>query len=128
MSMRASWGSSNALTTAPGTACRIFSGHDASTSGGNSTILKLMAWLLCESVRSSTGRREAARSRSAETPRRRIPVCAAGRPTSSGGLKQRQALVGVIAPAFHPVDDLWLASQRLHGTRQTEPVEHLLLP
>src|SRR5262245_46534039 len=46
MSVRASLGSWNALTTAPGTACRIFSGHDASTSGGSNRILKLIALLL----------------------------------------------------------------------------------
>src|SRR6266446_6206151 len=49
MSVRASLGAQNALATAPGTACRIFSGHDVSTSGGSSRILKLMALLLWSS-------------------------------------------------------------------------------
>jgi hypothetical protein len=46
MSERASVGCRNALTTAPGTTCRIFSGNDASTFGGSSRILKLMALFL----------------------------------------------------------------------------------
>src|SRR5436309_2648499 len=45
MSPRASSGSAYALTTAPGTARLIFSGHDGSASGDSSRIVKLIAQL-----------------------------------------------------------------------------------
>src|SRR6266851_8204370 len=45
MSASASLGSACALTTAPGTACLIFSGHDGSASGASNRIVKLIGYL-----------------------------------------------------------------------------------
>src|SRR5260370_19618792 len=69
MSARASLGSAYALATAPGTARAIYSGHDGSTSGDSSRIVKLIRQLQPVSHTGRIGDVANMRQRARRTPR-----------------------------------------------------------